>query len=210
MAKIDLTSQSYKVEGDHSFMFYALHKEKNDYKARVNEIKAFNSEKKYSEDSLTNGYKFAAQLFRRENNIVLIAHSLIEAMANMFYSKYADSETFAILERSKLIEKWVTLPKLFIPSYIFQKDVKEYEILDKLIKRRNSLAHAKPKISKGNDVLQKGNLHKKTTNEYNLHLSFCSLPKGLVDNLKSHNQNAGFYLETMFSIRPDKEDPQHP
>ncbi len=207
MAIHDLTKDSLTITGNHSFLAYALNKAREEHEALYEEIKKFDPHVEYSHYPPKAAYflAFGRRIFRSETHIVLIAASLVEAIANMFYSERADSEMFAILERAKPIEKWVTLPKIYIPSYSFSKSGKLYNTLKLLISRRNSLLHPKPQMIKGEGLVHKGNLTKKTKDEYTLHLDFCELPSLLLKNLKTHDSNAGTMLEIMFSMLPEQK-----
>lgn len=210
MAIRDLTKQAVTITGHHFFIAYALQKAKEDHKALYEEIKKFDPLEEYSQYPPKVAYfvAFSRRIFRSETHIVLISASLVEALANMFYSERADSEMFAILERATPIEKWLTLPKLYIPSYSFQKGGKLYNTLKLLISRRNSILHPKPQMLKGEGLIHKGNLTKKTKDEYKLHLDFCELPSLLVHNLKANDPSAGTMLEIMFSMLPEtKKNP---
>ena len=171
MAIRDLTKQAVTISGHHFDLAYALQKAKEDHMALYEEIKEFDPREEYSQypPKVAYFYAFSRRIFRSETHIVLISASLVEALANMFYSECADSEMFAILERATPIEKWLTLPRLYIPSYSFPKGGKLYNTLKLLISRRNSILHPKPQILKGEGLIHKGNLTKKTKDEYKLH-----------------------------------------
>jgi hypothetical protein len=210
MANIDLTKQAVTITGNHFFLSYALQKAREDHEVLYEEINKFDPWEEYSQYQSKVAYFFAfsRRIFRSETHIVLIAASLVEALANMFYSERADSEMFAILERATPIEKWLTLPKIYIPSYFLPKGGKLYNTLKLLITRRNSILHPKPQMLKREGLIHRGNLTKKTKDEYKLHLDFCKLPSLLVHNLKNHDSSAGTMLEIMFSMLPEtKKNP---
>lgn len=48
--------------------------------------------------------------------------------------------------------------------------------------------------------MHKGNLIKRTKDEYKLHMEFCDLPAALISNLKTYDQIAGSMIEIMFSM----------
>lgn len=206
MAVHDLTKDSTTIVGNHSYLAYALNKAREEHKALYEEIKNFNPKIEYSQYPPKAAYylAFGRRIFRSETHIILLSASLVEAIANMFYCERADSELFAILERATPIEKWITLPNLFIPSYSLSKSGKLYNTLKLLISRRNAILHPKPQIIKGESLIHKGNLTKKTKDEYKLHLEFCELPSLLVNNLKIYDSGAGTMLEVMFSMLPEQ------
>lgn len=209
MAVLDLTNKALTVSGNHLFLYYALEKAKEDHVALYEEMATFDPKEKYPklDPKVARFFTFARRIFRSEINIILVTASLIEAMANLFYAENAPPEVFAVLERATPIEKWVELPKLYLPSYTFPKDGKLYNTLITLNKRRNSITHPKPHMVVGDRLLHKGNLYKPTSDEYKLHLEFCKLPLRLVANLKKHDQGAGTNLEMMFFLLPDVKDP---
>lgn len=202
MATVDLTKNAVTIIGDHSFFAYALDKAREDYKALYEEVDEFDPQIEYSQYSPDAAYFFAfsRRLFRSETHIILISASLVEALANMFYSERADSEMLAIIERATPVEKWVTLPKMYIPSYSLPKSEKLYQTLKQLISRRNNVVHSKPQMLKGKTIMHKGNLIKRTKDEYKLHMEFCDLPAALISNLKTYDQIAGSKIEIMFSM----------
>jgi len=206
MANYDLTQNAITISGNHYFLAYALDKAREDHEALYEEVNKFDPQIEYSQYPSKVAYFFAfgRRIFRSETHIILISASLVEALANMFYSERADSELLAIIERSTPIEKWVTLPKLYIPSYSLPKNGKLYHTLKQLISRRNNILHSKPQMLKGEAIMHKGNLTKKTKDEYKLHMEFCDLPSALISNLKTYDQGASSTLEIMFSMRPEQ------
>lgn len=199
MAVVDLTKYAESISG-HFFLSYALKKAKEEHKALYDEIANFKPDENNTQypPEFAFHLAFADKVSISELNIVLIASSLVKACANLFYAKKTDTEMFSILERTTPIQKWTTLPKLFIPNYSLPKSEKKYKTLKVLNERRNSLMHPKPLMSKGEKVLHQGNLYTKTSNEFALHLDFCELPHQLVQNLKSFDNETGFYLEALF------------
>jgi len=207
MATHDLTKNAVTITGNHSFLAYALNKAREDHEALYEKMNKFDPQVEYSQYPTKAAYflAFGRRIFSSETHIILISASLVEAIANMIYSDRADSEMFAILERATPIEKWVTLPKLYIPSYSLSKSGKLYNTLKLLISRRNNMLHPKPQILKGEGLIHKGNLTKKTKDEYKLHLDFCELPSLLVNNLKTYDSGSGTMIEMMFSMLPEQK-----
>lgn len=209
MAALDLTNKALTISGNHHFLYYTLEKAKEDHIALYEEIATFNPKEKYPklDPKFAHFVAFARRIFRSEVSIILVSASLIEGMANLFLAENASAEVFAVLERATPVEKWVELPKLYIPSYSFPRGGKLYNTLITLNRRRNSITHPKPHMEVGDRLLHKGNLYKTTSDEYKLHLEFCNLPLQLVENLKKHDRSAGTSLEMMFFVLPDLKDP---
>ena len=88
MAIIDLTEEAVTITGDHFFLYYALKKAEEDHIALYEEIAGFDPKEQYPQFEPKIAYliAFARRIFGNEVNIVLVASSLIEAIANMFYS----------------------------------------------------------------------------------------------------------------------------
>jgi hypothetical protein len=209
VAVIDLSAEAVTTTGVHFYLYYVMRKAEEEYRDLKKEMEIFKPEEEYPGHEPRAAYylAFSRREFRAEVSIVLVAASLVEAMANMFLSRHASSETFAILERATPIEKWVTLPKLLLPSYSLPKDEKTYKTLKLLSNRRNSITHPKPHLVKGSLMVHKGNLFKRTTDEYGLHLDFCALPLLLIENMKKYDESAGSDLELMFLGASDMGNP---
>jgi hypothetical protein len=205
----DLTQDAVTTSGTHFYLYYALNKAEGDYLDIYKEMERFNPEKEYPghEPKVAYYLAFSRKIFRAEVSIVLIASSLVEAMANVFLSQHATSETFSILERATPIEKWETLPKLYIQGYSLPKGGCTYNILKLLNKRRNCLTHPKPRMEKGDFILHKGNLFERTTDEYKLHQDFCALPSMLIENMKNHDMRAASNLDIMFLMSSEIGNP---
>jgi len=205
----DLTHEAVTTSGTHFYLYYAMNKAQVDYLDLYKEMERFNPEEEYpgQEPKVAYFLAFSRRIFRAEVSIVLIASSLIEAMANVFLSQHATSESFSALERATPIEKWETLPKLFIQSYSLPKGERTYKTLKLLNKRRNCLTHPKPRVEKGDIILHKGNLFERTTDEYKLHQDFCALPSLLIENMKKHDMSAGTDLDVMFLLSSDMDNP---
>lgn len=200
MAEDDKLTDELIIQSNHFFLSYCLKKEEEEYIATYNEISVFEHNEQYPGimPELASHFAFGRRIFRSEVNIVLVAASMIEAMANMFYSEHADSEMFSIIQRATPIDKWVTLPRIYIPNYSLPKNEKIFCLLKSLISRRNSITHQKPNFVKGGAILHKGNVYSRTSNECKLHIDFCRLPGLLVQHLSKYDKVAGRSLELMF------------
>lgn len=201
MAVYDLTQEALTTSGAHFHLHYAVKKSEAEYLDLYREIEEFDPKKEYPhyEPRVAYVLAFSRRKFRAEVNIVLTVSSLVEAMANVFLSRHAESDAFSILERATPIEKWETLPKLYIKDYSLPKGETTYRILKLLNQRRNCLTHPKPRMKKGGEVLHKGNLFETTPDEFKLHQQFCALPAMLTENMKKYDNNdAASDLDIMF------------
>jgi hypothetical protein len=164
MAVYDATKEGTTIGGHHFSLSYVLQHAKDDLINLFKKIEEFKPHEVYPayEPKVAYHLAFNDRIFEQEVHVVLVASSMIEAMANMLLSKYTDSETFAVLERANPIEKWVTLPGLFVPGYSFRKDGSLYNTLKLLIARRNALTHPKPQIVIGDKIIHRGNTPKRS------------------------------------------------
>lgn len=115
----------------------------------------------------------------------------IESLINFYLAKKTDENQFSILESAKLIDKWVTLPSLFIPDYKITTDSQLFEDLKLLIKRRNALTHPKPMLIIDGEQIHKGNVPKPSKDEHKFTSNCVSLPKRLIINLLKYDINEG-------------------
>jgi hypothetical protein len=200
MTVYDLTQEAITTSGTHFYLYYAVKKSEAEYLDLIREIEGFDPKNEYPnyEPKVAYLFAFSRRIFRTEVNIILTVSSLIEAMANVFLSRHAASDTFSILERATPIEKWETLPKLYIKDYSLPKGETTYQILKLLNQRRNCLTHPKPRMEKGGEILHKGNLFETTHDEFKLHQQFCALPAMLTENMKKYDNDAASDLDIMF------------
>jgi hypothetical protein len=149
--------------------------------------------------------------------IVLLA-SYIEAVSNLYLSMKLDTAQFELVERSSLLDKWLTVPSFFLPGYQFPAGTSLHEDLVTLIKRRNGIVHPKPELSRDGKVIHRGNLPASEV-EHGKVKKWLTLPKRLADHLHQydHSQDGeGFFsgieldetrtAETL-KRRPRRSDP---
>lgn len=119
--------------------------------------------------------------------VVVLAASCVEALGNLYLALKTTPEQFKTLERTNLIDKWVVLPSLFLPGYIFPKGEQLYCDLRQLCKQRDSLMHLKEEITQGEEVVHKGNLPEAAGDEHAF-LGRCAiLPIKLVQHLANYD-----------------------
>lgn len=207
MATIDATKGQVSYAGENFLLSYALRCAKEDFLHLLDEIKKFDPKNSYPNHEPRVAYQleFGKKLYRQTVLIVLVASAMIEALANLLLSENADSDTFAILERATPIEKWVTLPKIFISNYELPKDKELYNQLRLLNVRRNSITHSKPEIKIDDKIIHRGNMPKRGNKENALHLAFCDLPEKLIDNLGKYDQHQAVKLKIFFSMMFNKD-----
>ena len=126
--------------------------------------------------------------------IILLANSMIEALANFYLANKCDEEQFAALERLSTLEKLVVVPKLFLKEYEFPKNGKLYSELKALLALRTSVVHAKPRIIVNGQTIHKGNLAKKVLTSTVSPDKCVSLPVRLVEHLCLYDHGAAFEL----------------
>ena len=130
--------------------------------------------------------------------IYLLSATCVEALANYYLSLKTDAELFAIFEKVSPVEKWVTVPRLLIPTYRFPKSGSLYLILKKLIKIRNEIIHHKPLIAVDKKIIHKGKITKKEDDisEHKFTLACVSLPLKLAKYLAKYDETED--MDTVF------------
>jgi hypothetical protein len=122
-------------------------------------------------------------LERRRAAVLVLAACCVEAIANLYLAHKATPAQFAILERTKLIEKWTVLPSLFVPGYSFPKDAELYNDLKRLVARRNALVHLKEEVSRDGAIVHAGS-HPDHSPDEKVFIERCqSLPDRLLAHL---------------------------
>jgi len=121
--------------------------------------------------------------------ITLLSCSYLEGMINFYIESKTDAEQFIIFDRRPLLEKWVTIPRLFIPQYTLPKNEQLYNDLFLLIKERNAIAHPKPIFDINGKRVHKGDEHKPPINGHEFTLRNASLPSKLIENLWRYDQS---------------------
>jgi len=127
-------------------------------------------------------------VFRNETQsirmtIILLSCSLIEAYINFYLSLKTNSDQFSALERLQLLDKWLTVPSLFLPHYKIDKSTQLYNDLSGLVEHRNRLIHTKPLVIRDGKLIHKGYSPKRHNSEHELILHYISLPLRLLKHL---------------------------
>jgi hypothetical protein len=123
--------------------------------------------------------------------VTILAAVYVEALANLFLAFKLNGDQLAAIDRTEILQKWATLPTLFLPEYKFPKSETLYADLKLLIAHRNSIAHMKPQISSGSTVLHEGNL----PTQINIHQQiqrWDSLPENLITHLGKFDTSLAF------------------
>lgn len=120
--------------------------------------------------------------------VVLLSANSIEALANFYLSLKTDTEQFRLLERARIVDKWVTIPTLFEPRYKLSKNSKLYTDLVKLVKTRNALTHHKPRIVINQTPIHKGKLFDLSGDQAQFISDCASLPSRLVKHLDKYDE----------------------
>lgn len=126
---------------------------------------------------------------------LVLAACCVEALANLYLAHKATREQFAALEFTSFLEKWTTLPSLFVPNYLLPKDGELYQDLKRLVSRRNAVMHLKEDVHHG-DVLHPGSRPQVASDEKLFILRCRSLPERLLNHLASYDKT-----ETIMLVR---------
>jgi hypothetical protein len=122
-------------------------------------------------------------LAQRGATALVLAACCVEALANLYLAHKTTPEQFAILERTRFLEKWTVLPSLFVPGYSFPKDEELYHDLKRLNACRNALVHLKEEVSREGSILHPGSRPDVASDE-NVFIGRCrSLPDRLLAHL---------------------------
>ena len=100
----------------------------------------------------------------------------------------ATPDQVSVLERTRFVEKWTTVPSIFLPSYTLDKSGELYQDLKKLSVRRNALAHLKENISTGGVVLPAASLPESPGDEPKFVIGCETLADRLVQHLASFDK----------------------
>ena len=123
--------------------------------------------------------------------IVLLTNSIIEGIANYYLASKCENDQFELLERSSTLDKLVTVPKLFLKEYKFQKNEALFCELKELLNLRTSMVHPKPRIFENGKLVHKGNLPFSLLNCAAAKPDKClSIPVRLVEHLCSQDPEA--------------------
>lgn len=126
-------------------------------------------------------------LEERRMVLVLLASSLIEAVANVYLSLKLDTHEFEFLEMSSPLDKWTIVPGFFLPNYEFPKDGMLYQDLQSLFSRRNGITHMKPEVKRDGKRIHRGNHPPLSESEHKQMLRWLSLPGRLLDHLTKYD-----------------------
>ena len=86
-------------------------------------------------------------LEQRRAVVLLLTASCVEAVANFCLACKATPDQFTVLERATFLEKWTTVPSLFLPGYSLPRDGELFQDLKRVHDRRNALMHLKENVS---------------------------------------------------------------
>jgi hypothetical protein len=136
-----------------------------------------------------------------ERRIVLIflTTAYLEAKINVYLSLKMEPAQFELLENARLLDKWVTVPTLFLPKYEFPTGTELFAELASLIKRRNGIVHMKPEVTEGKKRIHKGN-HPKAVAEHDIILKWVSLPTRLLQHLEKFDDSTEMHMLSVGAI----------
>jgi hypothetical protein len=127
----------------------------------------------------------------RRLKIVVFCAIYVEALANLYLSLKLTKEQFSAVDRIEIIEKWTSIPSLFLPGYSIPRGDALFGNLKTLVAQRNAVAHMQPRISAGNEIIHEGNLPKKM-HIHGLIERWDRLPDALIENLAVHDHSLAF------------------
>jgi hypothetical protein len=93
----------------------------------------------------------------RRITIVVLGAALCESTINTYLSLKLDPACWGVLGRTSTVEKWTTVPKLFLRDYSIPADSPLHGDLKDLFECRNSIMHSKPEVYEGKKKRHKGN-----------------------------------------------------
>lgn len=141
------------------------------------------------ETATPQGTLLSYKLERERATTLILAACCVEALANLYLMHKATPEQFAILERGKLIEKWVVMPTMFLPDYSLPKPSQLYQDLTRLVACRNALVHLKERVTRDDELLHQGTLPKRGSDEHVFVRRCGGLPEKLLDHLASFDKS---------------------
>jgi hypothetical protein len=137
--------------------------------------------------------------------VLLLAHSLVEALANWYLAMKCDVELFAGLERWSVMRKWALAPRFWLPEYSLPKDGELSKDLHWLIARRNRIAHPKADIETGGRPVHKGNYPEVSDTEHDHVVACGALPRRLVTHLQKFD-SASYVRMMSFALESKEGD----
>ena len=129
-----------------------------------------------------------AETEERRLKVIVFCAIYVEALANLYLSLKLADEQFATIDRIEILEKWASLPSLFLPTYSIPRDKALWGDLKALVAQRNAIAHMKPRISARGEIVHEGNLPKKIRIHSQIE-RWDRLPSSLVENLGAHDRS---------------------
>jgi hypothetical protein len=137
--------------------------------------------------------------------VLLLAHSLVEALANWYLAMKCDEQLFAGLERWGVMRKWEVAPRFWSPGYSLPKDGELYRDLGWLIARRNRITHPKAEIEIGGKPVHNGNYPEVSDAEHKFVVACGTLPRRLVAHLQTFD-SASYVRMMMLALELKEGD----
>lgn len=140
--------------------------------------------------------RYASTIEQYRISVIVLSCALIEYVINFYLGTKCDAEKFKKLDRESLLNKWMEVPKRFVPTYDLPAKSELAEDLSKLIERRKAIVHAKPAIRIDGDNRHKGNHPLIVLDENNFIRRCATLPLRLFENLLKFDAQA--YMQIGF------------
>jgi hypothetical protein len=135
--------------------------------------------------------RFYNRLMTQYITVIFLSHALCEAIINAILAieltRCNSQEIFDVLEKASIEEKWCLIPKIFFPSYQFNRGTALYETFKHLRKERNGFVHYKIELSvEGKTVVEGSKLDRSNFENkirwikrffnlpYDLNLHYCN------------------------------------
>ncbi len=184
-----MSGETYSAH--HEYLATALAREMNGYFAHVSRMDEYFKQRDIRGKPPVYREPDRAETEEYRLKIVVLCAMYVEALANLYLSLKLKAEQFAAIDRTEIVEKWVSIPSLFLPGYSIPRDKALYEDLKILINQRNAVAHMKPRILAGAKILHEGSTPKKIKIHSQIK-RWDQLPTSLVANLKEYDQSVEF------------------
>jgi len=174
----------------HSTILSALRRYTAQYQELLQEVENYQPESVSPNTDIDFAYfeRFGFSVDESRMVVILLSHNFIEALANFNLALQTNEEVFQLLESASVIEKWATIPRLFVPDYELPKGEQIYQDLKLLVTRRNAITHMKPEIVVDGLRMHKGNVPKGIRNEHKFVMNCVSLPLRLLKNLGKYDR----------------------
>lgn len=179
----------------HIYLNLALDEAVNDYERTRTEIQNHSS---FPEETTTlEVTRLHYRLEQKYATAILLAACCVEAIGNLLLAMKTTPDQFASLQRASFIEKWTVVPPLFLPDYTLPRNGELYQDLKRLQNRRNTLAHLKEEVVRGEAVVHPGSLPESAGDEH-VFVGRCrTLPLRLVKHITKFDQDAQQILMTL-------------